>query len=155
MKIEEQHTSPWKIRLFLLRYLPLAFLAGLRWHSMSDDHCEVHIRHRWINQNPFHSIYFAALLMAAELTTGMLVMREIQRSGRRMSMLVVHLESDFFRKARGRIIFRSEGGAICRAAVEKAIQSGEGVPFALSSIGYDEGGEIVAKVSFQWSVKVK
>ena len=32
------------------------------------------VKHRWINQNPFNSMYFAVQAMAAELSTGALVM---------------------------------------------------------------------------------
>jgi hypothetical protein len=36
-------------------------------------------KHRWINQNPFNSMYFAVQAMAAELATGALVMFQIQK----------------------------------------------------------------------------
>jgi len=37
------------------------------------------VKHRWLNQNPFNSMYFAVQAMAAELTTGALVMYQIKK----------------------------------------------------------------------------
>jgi hypothetical protein len=33
--------------------------------------CVATVKHRWINQNPFNSMYFAVQAMAAELSTGL------------------------------------------------------------------------------------
>jgi hypothetical protein len=37
------------------------------------------VKHRWINQNPFNSMYFAVQAMGAELATGALVMYQIKK----------------------------------------------------------------------------
>jgi hypothetical protein len=39
----------------------------------------VSVKHRWINQNPFNSMYFAVQAMAAELATGALVMSDSKK----------------------------------------------------------------------------
>ena len=67
-----------KINTFLFFKLPAAFWCGVRVKNLNNDACEVAVRHRWINQNPFNSMYFAVQAMAAELSTGALVMQSIQ-----------------------------------------------------------------------------
>ncbi|PIQ17019.1 MAG: thioesterase, partial [Flavobacteriales bacterium CG18_big_fil_WC_8_21_14_2_50_32_9] len=46
--------------------------------------------------------YFAVLAMAAELSTGALVLQKIKTSNKKVSMLVTHQKSTFLKKAKGR-----------------------------------------------------
>jgi hypothetical protein len=57
--------------------LPSAFIVGVA--CVDEKQCVVSVKHRWINQNPFNSMYFAVQAMAAELATGALVMFQIQK----------------------------------------------------------------------------
>ena len=66
--------TPLKLNFFLFFKLPSAFWSGVRVKSISKEQCIVTVKHRWFNQNPFKSLYFAVQAMAAELTTGALVM---------------------------------------------------------------------------------
>ena len=50
-------------------------------------------------------MYFAVQAMAAELTTGALVMMQIKKSGKKISMLVANNNGNFTKKATGRITF--------------------------------------------------
>jgi hypothetical protein len=62
--------TPAKLNLFTFFKLPSAFWSGVRVKSISPEVCEVTVKHRWFNQNPFNSMYFAVQAMAAEFTTG-------------------------------------------------------------------------------------
>ena len=66
------------IRNFTLFKLPLVYLSGIRISQINVDRAEASVRLRWINQNPFRSLFWAVQGMAAELTTGALLMREIE-----------------------------------------------------------------------------
>ena len=76
-----------KLNTFLFLKLPAAFWSGVRVKSISKQQCEATVKHRWFNQNPFNSMYFAVQAMAAELTTGALVMMQIKNSKKKISML--------------------------------------------------------------------
>ena len=69
--------------LFYLFKLPAAYFCGVRTKSNSDTTCVVSVKHRWINQNPFNSMFWAVQGMAAELTTGALVMSKVKLSGKK------------------------------------------------------------------------
>ena len=71
--------TPLKLNIFLFFKLPSAFWSGVRVKSISKEQCIVTVKHRWFNQNPFKSMYFAVQAMAAELTTGALVMMQIKK----------------------------------------------------------------------------
>ncbi len=140
---------------FLFFKLPSAFICGVRVKQIDENKCVATVKHRWINQNPFNSMYFAVQAMAAELSTGALVMLEIQKSGKNISMLVANNKSNFSKKATGRITFTCNDGALAAQAIQKALNTKEGQTFWMKSIGTNEKGEQVSEMDFEWSVRVK
>lgn len=140
---------------FLFFKLPSAFLCGVRVKEMDGNKCVATVKHRWLNQNPFNSMYFAVQAMAAELTTGALVMFEIQKSGKKISMLVANNKGNYSKKATGRITFVCNDGFVVSQAIQTAIATDEGQIFWMKSIGTNEKGEQVSEMDFEWSVKVK
>jgi hypothetical protein len=143
------------LNIFLLFKLPSAFLCGVRVKQIEVTKCVVSVKHRWINQNPFNSMYFAVQAMAAELSTGALVMYQIKKSNKKIAMLVANNKANFSKKATGRITFTCNDGAIIEEAVNKTIASGEGQTFWMKSIGIDENGIQVSEMDFEWSIKYK
>ena len=140
---------------FLLAKLPAAFLCRVRVKQISDKSCAVRIREGWINKNPFNSIYFAAQSMAAELSTGVLVMKEVQKSGHSISMLVTNCKMNFVKKAKGEIVFTCDQGEEVAAAVLAASKSEDGQIIQLFSKGKNEQGDVVSEMTFEWSLKTK
>lgn len=147
--------TPSKLNTFLFFKLPAAFWCGVRVKSISDEQCITTVRHRWINQNPFQSMYFAVQAMAAELTTGTLVMMKIKESGEKISMLVAKTNCHFSKKATGRITFTCNDGNIIDAAIQNAVETKEGQVFWMKSVGVDESGIQVSEMNFEWTIKLK
>ncbi len=144
-----------KSNLFLFFKLPSAFWSGVRVKSISEEQCVATVKHRWFNQNPFKSMYFAIQAMAAELTTGALVMMQIKNSEKKISMLVANSNSNFSKKATGRITFTCNDGHLIEVAIKKTITTGEGQTIWMKSIGVNEKGEQVSEMNFEWSIKLK
>jgi len=140
---------------FLLFKIPSAYFSGVRVSKIDDDKVMVIVKHKWRNQNPFNSMYWAVQGMASELTTGVLVMKHIAASKRKISMLVTHQEADFFKKAKGIITFSCNDGKEIKNAIEKTIKTGEGQTIVLNSDGINEKGEKVSTFTYTWSVKIK
>lgn len=140
---------------FLFFKLPSAFICGVRVKEIDENKCVVTVKHRWMNQNPFNSMYFAVQAMAAELTTGALVMKHIQKSEKAISMLVISNKSIFTKKATGRITFACNDGLLVNQAIQKAIETGEGQTFWIKSIGTNENGEQISEMDFEWSIRIK
>lgn len=147
--------SPSKLNTFLFFKLPSAFWSGVRVKSISAQQCVVTVKHRWFNQNPFNSMYFAVQAMAAELTTGALVMMQIKQSGKKISMLVANNKGNFTKKATGRITFTCNDGHLITQAISQTIATGEGQTFWMKSVGVNEKGEQVSELDFEWSIRVK
>ena len=140
---------------FLALKLPSAYFSGIRVTSISNTEAMASVRHKWINQNPFKSLYWATQGMAAELVTGLLVMKKIKESKKKISMLVVHQEGDFFKKATGLITFSCDQGNRIDEAIQRTIDTGEGQTFLLKAEGFNEEYEKVSAFEFTWSIKVK
>jgi len=147
--------SPSKLNTFLFFKLPSAFWSGVRVKSISKSQCVATVTYRWFNQNPFDSIYFAVQAMAAELTTGALVMIQIKNSGKKISMLVANNNSNFSKKATGTISFTCNDGHLIEEAIQKTIATGEGQTIWMKSIGQNEKEEVVSEMNFEWSIKLK
>lgn len=147
--------SPRKLNAFLSFKLPSAFLCGVRTKLIDDEKCRVTVKHRWINQNPFNSMFWAVQGMAAELTTGALVMSKIKASGKPISMLVASNNASFTKKATGRINFICTDGFKVDAAIKKTIETGEGQTIWMNSIGTNEEGIEVSNFNFEWTVKLR
>lgn len=144
-----------KINMFLFFKLPSAFLCGVRARYLDDIKCIVTVKHRWINQNPFKSLFWAVQGMAAELSTGALVMKKIKASGKNVSMLVTANSANYFKKATGKIIFECNDGKGIDEVIKNTITTGEGQTITLYSIGKNKEGIEVSKFAFEWSLKLR
>ena len=136
----------------MLLKLPAAWLSGVRLTSINDSKCEAKVRFKWINQNPYHSMFWAVQGMAAELTTGMLLTKCIQDSNANISMLLVSNKSNFHKKAVGKITFTCSEGKVAKQLINLTIQNITSKAW-LKAKGYDEEGDLVSEFEFEWSCK--
>ena len=147
--------SPIKLKLYFLAKLPMALLAGIKVEHIDDDQTCVYLKYRYLNTNPFRSIYFACLQMAAEFSTGILCMQYIVDLPINISILIVENKAIFTKKAIGKIEFRSNDGLKIKQAIQESIDTGEGRTINVLSIGTDEKGDKVGEFYFTWSFKPK
>ncbi|CAM4069262.1 DUF4442 domain-containing protein [Flavobacterium jumunjinense] len=154
-KILDMQFTPSKLNAFMFFKLPSAFWSGVRVKNISQEECSTTVKHRWFNQNPFNSMYFAVQAMAAEFTTGALVMLQVKESGKNISMLVANNKCSFTKKAVGRITFKCNQGLLMKETIQKAIDTKEGQTIWLTSIGTNQKGEQVSEMQFEWTLKVR
>ncbi|MBK9569344.1 MAG: DUF4442 domain-containing protein [Chitinophagaceae bacterium] len=146
---------PLKFRMFLFTKLPAAYFAGVRVRELDERKCLATVPYKWLSQNPFRSTYFACLSMAAEMSTGALAMAHVYRLDPPVSMLVVKVESEYFKKATGRTYFVCEDGDLFSKVVEETLATGEARIIKAKSVGKNKAGDIVAEFTITWSFKVK
>jgi hypothetical protein len=147
--------NPVFFRMFLLKRLPLVYFTGIRISSLDDRSCTTTARYSWLNQNPFRSMYFAVMQMAAELSTGVLCMGNTYRQQPAVSMLVVKTEGVYHKKATGKVRFTCNDATLINEATHNTITTGEGVPVRCYSVATNEAGEVIAEFWITWSLKVK
>jgi hypothetical protein len=147
--------NPVAYRLFLLAKLPLVYFTGIRITSLTETTCTTTARHSWLNQNPFRSMYFAVMQMAAELSTGTLCMANIYQQEPVVSMLVVKTEGVYHKKATGKVNFTCRDGMAISGTVEKAKSTGDSYPIRCYSVATDDAGEVLAEFWITWSLKAR
>ena len=137
---------------FLLKKLPLAFFAGVKVINIDDQGSSTSLKFKWINQNPFHSIYFAAMQMAAELATGLLLF-QYRSSATPFSMLLLRVEAEYHKKAVGKITFSCNEGNNVQSYINIIFSGNEGQVISMPVMAHNENGDLVADFIFSWSCK--
>lgn len=89
------------------------------------------------------------------MSTGALAMLHLHNRKPPVSMLVVKVESEYFKKATGRTTFICEDGLLIKQAIEDAVRTGEPQMVRAASTGFNEGNEKVAMFYVTWSFKAK
>ena len=144
-----------KFNSFTFFKLPSAWWCGVRLKYIDANKAVTTVKHRWFNQNPFNSMFWAVQGMAAELSTGAMVISEIQKSGKKISMLVANNNATFTKKATGRITFTCQDGHLISKAIEDTIATGEGQTFWMKSVGVNKEGVEVSTFNFEWTIRLK
>ncbi|MBI1288145.1 MAG: DUF4442 domain-containing protein [Flavobacteriales bacterium] len=139
--------------LFLLKELPLAWVAGCSLKKITPEACQIRMPFGWRNQNPFKSIYFAAQSMSAEMSTGMLAVLAIENSNESIAMLVSNIEGEFTKKANASVTFTCEDGQKMFDAITETCKTGEAVLVPMKTVGRMDDGTEVSNWTFTWSVK--
>ena len=143
------------INYFLFFKLPSAYWSGVRVKSIDNNECVVSVKLNWFNKNPFKSIFWAVQGMAAELSTGMLVSKQINDRKINVSMLVISSSSNFYKKAVGRIKFNCIQGNELKNIFDKLDEKNPTNKITMFSRGIDEEGDVVSDFKFEWSFKRK
>lgn len=154
-RMRRRMLRPMLLRGFFLAKLPLALIAGLRLRELTPERCVTTVPYGWRTTNPFRSTYFAALSMAAEMSTGALAMTLVETAPKPVSMLITGMTATFGKKATGLTFFTCADGAKLSEGVARAVATGEPVTVEALTIGTAPDGVEVARFTFTWSFKAK
>ena len=146
---------PFSFSLYLFFNIPSAYFSGVRLIALTNNECWVTIRKKWFNRNPFKSIYFASLAMAAEMSTGVLVMAHSFRRSPKISMLVTDVDATYMKKSVGKILFKCGDGVHVVDAINRATKYGKTVKLQIHAFGYNKAEEMVASFTITWSLKAE
>jgi hypothetical protein len=140
-------------KIVMLFQVPLDFVAGIRLRELNENSCKVSVPYRWLNKNPFKSTFWAVLGMAAELSTGALVMMYTYKLNPSVAIIVGDCSGEFVAKARDLTTFVCNDGRLIAETVIKAIKTGEPQEVLCKTVGYSKAGEEVARFTFTWKMK--
>lgn len=154
-KIRQLANNSLKLKWFLVKHLPLGFVAGLKLPEVNSTKAVVSIPFKYLNKNPFHSIYFSALSMAAELSTGVLCMAAVYDAKVPVSMLLLTMNAEFVKKAKTKVFFTCADGENIINTINKSIENNQGETIEVYSKGYDNKNNLIAKFQFVWTFKPK
>ena len=147
--------TPFGINLYTFFNLPSAWWCGVRVKKISSKYCSTKVNLNWINKNPFKSIFWAIQGMAAELSTGVLIMQASKSFKCDISMLVINNKATFRKKARGQIVFSCNNGEAVEKTFTKLFKTNKSQTLWLQATGVDEEGDIVSTFDFEWTLLLK
>ncbi|MDQ3048989.1 MAG: DUF4442 domain-containing protein [Bacteroidota bacterium] len=154
-KFQKLVNNRFLFRIYLLKSLPMAYIAGIRVSELTPEKAITTIKFSWLTQNPFRSMYFACQAMAAEMSTGLLVLNSVYGATPPISMLIIKNTAFFHKKAVGKITFSCMDGEKILQAISELKNQKEGIIMDVKSLGTDEQGDTVAEFIFTWSLKQK
>jgi len=152
-RLRRRLLSPWLLRGYLVRRLPLAAFAGLRLRRLDDTGCDVWLPGGWRTRNPFASTYFAAQAMAAEMSTGAPASILVASAPPLVAFILRGIRATFTRRIVGGSLFTFDDVAGLRAAVERAAAGPEEQAYTGRSTGRTAEGEVAAEFDLTWSFK--
>ena len=131
----------------------MGLFAGLRIVALDDTLCTASVPFKWLNKNPFKSMYFAVQSMAAELSTAATCLLAVQGHRPSVAYIIIDLKATFYKKAIDRVYFTCADGQKSFEAVKEAIRTGEAQMATLKTSGKMKDGTVVAEFEFTWSFK--
>ncbi len=144
--------TPFGINLYTFFNLPSAWWCGVRVKKITRKYCSTKVNLNWINKNPFKSMFWAIQGMAAELSTGVLIMQASKSFKFDISMLVINNKATFTKKAKGQIVFSCNNGEAVEKTFTKLLKTNKSQTLWLQTIGVDEEGDIVSTFDFEWTL---
>lgn len=143
-------TNRWKLRLWMLRHLPMGMLTGMRIQSVTEEGCVVVLKERWWIRNPFGSVFWAVMGMAAELSTGALV---YVYAGKEVKFILVGIEGTFFKKVKGKSYYFCPAGSDVLRKIEEIPKAGDSGDIIMPVLVKDAGDQLLAEFSFRWQLR--
>lgn len=151
---KKQILNPLMFSMGMLRRLPSVVFWGIRVSEIDKDVCKVTLPYSWRTQNPFKSIYFAAMAGAGELATGALC--QLMLKGRPAhSMLVVDMKAEFYKKSSTKIVFTCDQGSEVSDLLDTLNNIGDSGQLTMVATGTNTHGETTGKIYVTWSFKRK
>jgi hypothetical protein len=151
--VQRRILGRWGLRGYLLTRLPLGLWAGLRVRSLDDAACTVSLPGGWRTRNPFGSTYFAAQLMAAEMSTGAPAMMLVSGASASVALILIEIRGTFTKKILGESLYTFSDVAGMREAVERAAAGSEAVLYTGRPVGRTSDGNPASEFEVTWSFK--
>ena len=153
--IQNNFINNFKFRLNLFKILPMGFLSGMKISELTEEKCSVTVPYKRKNKNPFKSTFWAVLGMAAEMSSGALLIMFTHKQKPSVAMIIVNCTGNFVKKATDKTTFTCSDGQKIKEAVKTAIENEEAQLIECHMKGVNEAGEEVANFTFTWSVKAR
>jgi len=138
---------------YLLKNLPMGWIAGLRIRKLDHAKCITSVPFKWLTKNPFKSMYFAVQAMAAELSTASGCLLAVYGVKPSVAFIIIDLQAKFYKKATDRVYFECLDVKNAFEAVEECMKTKESKTATFKTVGKMRDGTIVSEFEFTWSFK--
>ena len=129
----------------------MGLVSGMVVEHLDEVSCRVVLKNRFWIHNPFGSVFWAVMSMAAELSTGSLLYAWC--SGSKIKFILVGINGTFDKKVKGKSFYLCQSGQKVLQSIESIEKPGDVCTVEMPVIAYDEAGQTVAQFQFTWSLK--
>jgi acyl-coenzyme A thioesterase PaaI-like protein len=145
------------VRLFGFTKVPLIWFIRPSVIQLDDKITKVKIPFKRRNKNHLGSVYFGVLCAAADVAGGVVAMKHITDSGRKVSLAFKDFKAEFHKRAEGDTLFVNTQGEEIKKFVESVIESGERENMTVLVEAFTEqmGDEPVATFNLTLSLKCR
>lgn len=113
------------VRLWSLLNVRMLWLTKPTVMAIDEEHVVIRIPLNWRTRNHLRSMYFGVLCIGADCAGGLIAMRNIQKSGRKVSLIFKDMKAEFLKRAEGDVHFTCRDGKAIADLVARTIESGE------------------------------
>lgn len=113
------------LKAFGLTKVPLLGFVAPSVVDLSETRCEIRIPLNFRTKNHLGSLYFGVLSAGADVAGGLMAMRQIEESGKKISLVFKDFHAEFLKRAEGDTHFICEDGLAVSELVRKTIETGE------------------------------
>lgn len=153
VKLVKRLTNPFTFIVFTLWKVPMLAITGVRLTTLNLQKSQTSIPFKYLNINPFKSMYFAVQAMAAELSTAALAMLALKSFKEDFAFIVVGMNAEFVKKATQKVYFECQDYSLFVSQLEQALETQQPVVVESTAVGKMTDGTTVAKFHFKWSFK--
>lgn len=145
------------VRFFGLTKIPLIFFVGPTVIRLDDQQCIVKIPLNRRTRNHLKSMYFGVLATGADLAGGLVAMKEISESKKKIDLSFKDFHAEFLKRAEGDVHFVCTQIPEIKKFVVEVISSGERMnfPVQIEASVPDIGPELVATFTLTLSLKLR
>ncbi len=120
--------------------------------SLDENICRVVLKDRFWIHNPFGSVFWAVMAMAAELSTGSLLYAWCSNS--HVKFILTEMDGKFIKKLKGKSFYFCPSGQEVQRSLESLRNPGDTCTVQLPVLAKDQSGQTVAEFQFTWSLKL-
>ncbi len=146
------------VRYFAFTKIPMIYYTKPTVLELNEQRCVIKIPFIRKNQNHLGSMYFGVLSVGADLAGGIIAMKIIQKSRKKISLLFKNINGDFISRVEEDAYFICEDGGAISKAVHEAIETKErvNIPVTINvKTSLNEDSEPLAKFVLTLSLKEK
>ncbi len=156
MGLKEMMATKW-VKDFAKKKIPMLYYVEPSIVKLSDKEVHVKIPFKDKNKNHLGSMYFGVMCVGADASGGVLAMKLIEDSKRKISLIFKDLKAEFFKRAEGDTIFVCKQGDEIKELIKKTIETGErqNMPLHIDAFVPSQQEEPVAHFVLTLSLKLK
>lgn len=156
-KVPQKIQNTMYVRFFGLTKVPMIFFVSPNVICLDDSKCIVEIPLNRRTKNHLKSMYFGVLATGADLAGGLVAMKEIAASKKKVALSFKDFHAEFLKRAEGDVHFICTQIPEIKAFVAEVIASGERMnfPINIEAVVPSISPEPVAKFVLTLSLKVK